>query len=73
MYILYTVVVVITCRLLYTYTLALVTTRAQVLHETALVETSNLKAAIEYQLKNCELSNGAYCALQSCAVAFLCR
>lgn len=26
----------------------------QVLHETALVETFNLKAAIEYQLKNCE-------------------
>lgn len=27
----------------------------QVLNETALVETFNLKAAIEYQLKNCEL------------------
>jgi hypothetical protein len=27
----------------------------QVLHETALVETFNLKAAIEYQLKNCML------------------
>ena len=27
----------------------------QVLHETALVETFNLKAAIEYQLKNCTL------------------
>ena len=27
---------------------------SQVLHETALVETFNLKAAIEYQLKNCE-------------------
>ena len=26
------------------------------LHETALVEAFNLKAAIEYQLKNCELS-----------------
>ncbi len=42
----------------------------QVLHKTALVETFNLKAAIEYQLKNCELSNGAYCAVQSCATAF---
>ena len=27
----------------------------QILHETALVETFNLKAAIEYQLKNCTL------------------
>ena len=27
----------------------------QILHETALVETFNLKAAIEYQLKNCIL------------------
>ena len=26
----------------------------QVLHETALIEAFNLKAAIEYQLKNCE-------------------
>ena len=27
----------------------------QVLHETQLVETFNLRAAIEYQLKNCTL------------------
>ena len=26
-----------------------------ILHETALIEAFNLKAAIEYQLKNCEL------------------
>ena len=28
----------------------------QVLHETALIEAFNLKAAIEYQLKNCKQS-----------------
>ena len=28
----------------------------QVLHETALIEAFNLKAGIEYQLKNCKLS-----------------
>lgn len=28
----------------------------QVLHETALIEAFNLKAGIEYQLKNCKLT-----------------
>jgi len=29
---------------------------SQVLHETALIEAFNLKAGIEYQLKNCKLT-----------------
>ena len=33
----------------------LIVTNAQVLHETQLVETFNIRAAIEYQLKNCTL------------------
>ena len=31
-----------------------------ILHETALVEAFNLKAAIEYQLKNCKYSEAQY-------------
>ena len=36
------------------YVISVLYHHSQVLHETALVETFNLKAAIEYQLKNCK-------------------
>ena len=36
------------------YMISVLYYHSQVLHETALVETFNLKAAIEYQLKNCK-------------------
>lgn len=41
----------------------------QVLHETALVETFNLKAAIEYQLKNCEYIVYMYSGQDTCSHA----
>ena len=43
----------------------------QVLHETALVETFNLKAAIEYQLKNCEYIVYMYSGQDTCSHAGL--
>lgn len=41
------------------------------LHETALVEAFNLKAAIEYQLKNCKLDLSQI-FFNSCCVIVLC-